>query len=72
MRPKTQKKIDALHEEIRTLVEKEKAHFRKVHPEVTGIHLQIAETQIEVAAWSPGLKRSYSIPSEMPSYVEYD
>lgn len=61
MRPQTQRRIDALHAEIARLVEMEKKYSRKKEPELNHLWRQVADTKIEVAAWSPNLKASMGV-----------
>jgi hypothetical protein len=58
MRPQTQRRIDALHAEIERLVQMEKDYHRRKQPGMSQLHRDIEEARIDVAAWSPRMRRN--------------
>lgn len=53
MRKETQRKIDALHAEIKALVEAEKAHHDVKTPNANRVLRHIAHNRIDLAGRSP-------------------
>ena len=53
MRRKTLDAIDALHAKISDLVEAEKRHYDKTHPNENNLWRSVAHTRIEMARYCP-------------------
>lgn len=58
MRQSTQKKINALHNEIEKLIREEKEYHDCMNPEQDDLMRTIAHTKIEFQANSPSVKRN--------------
>lgn len=56
MRPQTQKRIDALHAEIASLVQMEKDYMQRKQPLDSGLSRQVREAGIDVRAWPPRMR----------------
>lgn len=53
MRPSTLKKIDALHAQIDALIEREKAHHDRLHPDDNDLWRSVAHAKLERARYNP-------------------
>ena len=53
MRPQTERKIEALHQEIARLITLEKRHHDRTHPRESWVQKAINHTRIEYMAESP-------------------